>query len=679
MANDQAWSVSPPKYSATHSPHRGASGNYWQYEVEFKNKTALGGKENSKSAGIESAAKEYVMRFLINTGADANGATAATNDRPTHRSSPASGSGEESRAAGGAEKSKEEEEEDILVTEGKGREAKLVFPLNNKYIQRITEKIGADTLLDGHLSCIYHEITAERKRTGGGEATQLAPSGSIDQNEQAGPQGSPDLAWASEQSFHNIGYNPMVLLQLSSGSNAPSVCLKAPPTLGGAAAEAPGFATFARLCAEEKILPMVKGAAEDEECLYLCGFPKQGCFYGWRAAPVIVGHMVEVLKAQSLCYCFDLDETLLKSYCGNIVNEDPESSFQREWKIIEDQYSSEQKDMIRQFFTHFNERLKEFRKREEVGGLDNLVRKWGNRKKRHTCQIETAVLSNGNTVRRPVVKYDGPGNENVRLTEIQFPPPPVDTNMIFFIRPGWSNRLLPFLKERRQSVWVSTAGEMDYSYEAWRLLDPRGEVIKRNSFKQRINNVDVKNKNEKKSIWKCVLNKSPSRLTSTRDLPFVVTIDDRTDVWLPNEGAYLHNIKAFKPYKNAHQTIPRDNELMRMVSLFKMLEEEVWADVKARDGQAKALWESEAQGIDPAAAWARGEVKPLQHFVSRVNRMRQSLQEMDGLLDIIDRLPSPPTADTCRKYLIKHAEALLRDKDGRTLLDALNQFLTLNT
>lgn len=210
-------------------------------------------------------------------------------------------------------------------------------------------------------------------------------------------------------------------------------------------------------------------------------------------------------------------------------------------------------------------------------------------------------------LRRPVIRL---AEGDLVLTRID--PNVPATSMIFHIRPGW-RALRPYLTgemgagvaagmsepaaaaaaarvadscapsaaqqhvppaHRQYSVAVCTAARRDYALEAWRVLDPGARLIPLAERASRI--VDTKAKDVPQVLGlppavaplpkrlqgkerragsadggaEAVPDAAEAGLPRLRGaLPLALIVDDRTDVWAPEDRPQILQVEAFKPYE----------------------------------------------------------------------------------------------------------------------------------
>ena len=419
-----------------------------------------------------------------------------------------------------------------------------------------------DEIEDIPIEISIEDVSSEGQQSGLPTSSSEKMSGLLNKVFDNFPAGRDKiLHWSTVTSFSSSENQAMVHLQFSAYFSRPSLCIRNDEKSSHLdkinVKCSNNFSKFLERCKNQMVVLDVdfafwpEGEMESHrgKKLYLCSFPKQNCFYGWFANPEILKHVKKALKKRALSYCFDLDETLLHAVGS---------------KKLKDSLLNQKKEKIDMpFVQYWNEKYRQYCKGEtrlsNERRMVSIVEKDSRgitRSRDFSSQEETAYLSTSDEHMIPVIRYpvsrqrdDGCViftivfhvivNEETSNAVRKMP-----HEFLFFVRPGWE-KLKRFLKNGKCGVYVATASEKEYSYEAWRILDTKGELIVRRNFESNITNFDMEIDNttgkykEYKNLCKTVL----GRQSSGNQLPFAVGIDDRDDgVYGEKDDVYLESV-----------------------------------------------------------------------------------------------------------------------------------------
>ena len=417
-----------------------------------------------------------------------------------------------------------------------------------------------DEIEDIPIEISIEDVSSEGQQSGLPTSSSEKMSGLLNKVFDNFPAGRDKiLHWSTVTSFSSSENQAMVHLQFSAYFSRPSLCIRNDEKSSHLdkinVKCSNNFSKFLERCKNQMVVLDVdfafwpEGEMESHrgKKLYLCSFPKQNCFYGWFANPEILKHVKKALKKRALSYCFDLDETLLHAVGS---------------KKLKDSLLNQKKEKIDMpFVQYWNEKYRQYCKGEtrlsNERRMVSIVAKDSRGITRpidNFSQEETAYLSDNTNYMIPVIRYrvsqqrdDGCVIFTIVFHVIEEAGMAVRKNpheFLFFVRPGWE-KLKRFLKNGKCGVYVATASEKEYSYEAWRILDTKGELIVRRNFESNITNFDMEIDNttgkykEYKNLCKTVL----GRQSSGNQLPFAVGIDDRDDgVYGEKDDVYLESV-----------------------------------------------------------------------------------------------------------------------------------------
>ena len=430
----------------------------------------------------------------------------------------------------------------------------------------------------------------------------------------------PRLMLQKAASFYGIANSSCVVcLQLSSGCKRPSVCIR-PAEAAGVFGNLNGaFSHLVKTCADEEIVPIIDVSQILQECpkseelamclsnirgkkLYLCAFKKSNCFYGWFAHPVVIRHVTESLVKRSLSYVFDLDETLVHAFTKESL-EKPKHKDSRVSDLTLNQH----------FLNTWKECMAEYKRTGKNDRHVTIPITTDHRNNVQWAVYEDVKSSDGKKLKRPVIRFPVPGGRNCQdkgsICFTMIDPDSEVTCMAVFVRPGWVQLRKSLEKNigtrKEVSVYVSTRGQKEYSYEIWRLLDPSETLIKREAYGSKIENtITLANENdsEKKTLASAIYG-SREYANMNETLPFAVAIDDRTDVWKPGELVY--NIEQYLPqyHLKSHERLlhqqhkaymqdplPTSGHLEPLQTFKKVaerMEELTWLQVEELESEAK--------------------------------------------------------------------------------------------
>lgn len=242
-----------------------------------------------------------------------------------------------------------------------------------------------------------------------------------------------------------------------------------------------------------------------------------------------------------------------------------------------------------------------------------------------------------------------------------------ETSMVIRIRDGWDS-LSAYLRgegtgEKRQrfKIWVCTAAERGYALEAWRLLDPNGELIPKEDVKKRL----ICAGKQKKSLFRtfnlgplheepvpkkalCPRKKLCPLCEGHSELAMAIIADDRTDVWEKRNQDQIIHISPFQ-YPCVEDKDP--NEIQRMLTSFQSVRSQFYFELLEK--MAPAVRDAMSVGIE-TEKWTQC--------------LKESMAKAASISHFLTTVVTPPAVSAPPEPPAMK-EASLKPNDRRTLVE----------